>query len=73
MIVSHTLDLDFVKWINALEYIISIKGTKFSEVDPVTSKQDWFNPVWLRQTNILLFFDIPILVFIIDRFFNTYL
>src|SRR4030095_7043077 len=30
MIVSHTLDLDFLKWINDLEYIISIKGTKFS-------------------------------------------
>jgi hypothetical protein len=30
MIVSHTLDLDFMKWINDLEYIISIKGSKFS-------------------------------------------
>lgn len=30
MIVSHTLDLDFLKWINDLEYIISIKGSKFS-------------------------------------------
>jgi hypothetical protein len=30
MIVSHTLDLDFLKWINDLEYIISIKGGKFS-------------------------------------------
>ena len=30
MIVSHTLDLDFLKWINDLDYIISIKGSKFS-------------------------------------------
>ena len=30
MIVSHTLDLDFLKWINDLEYIMSIKGSKFS-------------------------------------------
>jgi len=30
LIVSHTLDLDFLKWINDLEYIISIKGSKFS-------------------------------------------
>ena len=30
MIVNHTLDLDFLKWINDLEYIISIKGSKFS-------------------------------------------
>lgn len=30
MIVSHTLDLDFLKWINDLEYVISIKGSKFS-------------------------------------------
>jgi hypothetical protein len=30
MIVSHTLDLDFLKWINDQEDIISIKGNKFS-------------------------------------------
>jgi hypothetical protein len=30
LIVSHTLDLDFLKWINDLDYIISIKGSKFS-------------------------------------------
>ena len=30
MIVSHTLDLDFLKWINDLDYIISVKGSKFS-------------------------------------------
>jgi len=30
MIVSHTLDLDFLKWINDLEYILSIKGSRFS-------------------------------------------
>lgn len=30
MIVSHTLDLDFLKWINDQEGIISIKGSKFS-------------------------------------------
>ena len=30
MIVSHTLDLEFLKWINDREDIISIKGSKFS-------------------------------------------
>jgi hypothetical protein len=30
MIVSHTLDLDSLKLINDLEYIVSIKGSKFS-------------------------------------------
>ena len=30
MIVSHTVDLDLLKWINDREGIISIKGTKFS-------------------------------------------
>jgi hypothetical protein len=30
MIVSHTLDLDFLKWINDQDGIVSIKGTKFS-------------------------------------------
>jgi hypothetical protein len=30
MIVSHTLDLEFLKWINDREDVISIKGSKFS-------------------------------------------
>ena len=30
MIVSHTLDLEFLKWINDQDGIISIKGSKFS-------------------------------------------
>nr|AFK24840.1 hypothetical protein Josef01_02j05_51 [uncultured archaeon] len=30
MIVSHTLDLDFLKWINDQDGIVSIKGSKFS-------------------------------------------
>ena len=30
LIVSHPLDLDFLKWINDREDIISIKGSKFS-------------------------------------------
>jgi len=30
MIVNHTLDLDFLKWINDQEGIVSIKGSKFS-------------------------------------------
>jgi len=30
MIVSHAVDLDFLKWINDREGIISIKGSKFS-------------------------------------------
>ena len=30
MIVSHTLDLEFLKFINDLEWVVSIKGSKFS-------------------------------------------
>ncbi|MFN2435174.1 MAG: hypothetical protein ABR515_07345 [Nitrososphaeraceae archaeon] len=30
MIASHTLDLEFLKWINDREDVISIKGSKFS-------------------------------------------
>jgi hypothetical protein len=30
MIVNHTLDLDFLKWINDQDRIESIKGSKFS-------------------------------------------
>ena len=30
MIVSHPLDLDFLKWINDQEGIVSIKGSKYS-------------------------------------------
>jgi hypothetical protein len=30
MIVSHTLDLDLLKWINDREGVITIKGNKFS-------------------------------------------
>lgn len=30
MIVSHPLDLEFLKWINDQEGIVSIKGSKFS-------------------------------------------
>jgi hypothetical protein len=30
MIVSHTLDLELLKWINDREDVISIKGSKFS-------------------------------------------
>ena len=30
MIVSHTLDLEFLKWINDQPGIVSIKGSKFS-------------------------------------------
>jgi hypothetical protein len=30
MIVSHTLDLDFLKWINDQDRVASIKGSKFS-------------------------------------------
>jgi hypothetical protein len=30
MIVSHTLDLEFLKWINDRQDVISIKGSKFS-------------------------------------------
>jgi hypothetical protein len=30
MIVNHTLDLDFLKWINDQEGIERIKGSKFS-------------------------------------------
>jgi hypothetical protein len=30
MIVSHTLDLDFLKWINDQPGIVSVKGGKFS-------------------------------------------
>jgi hypothetical protein len=30
MVVSHTLDLDFLKWINDRDGIISVKGSKFS-------------------------------------------
>lgn len=30
MIVNHILDLDFLKWINDQEGIVSIKGSKFS-------------------------------------------
>ena len=30
MIVSHTLDLDFLKWINEQDGIVSIKGSKYS-------------------------------------------
>jgi hypothetical protein len=30
MVVSHTLDLEFLKWINDRPDIISIKGSKFS-------------------------------------------
>ena len=30
MIVSHTLDLDFLKWINDQDGVESIKGSKFS-------------------------------------------
>lgn len=30
MIVSHTLDLEFLKFINDLEWVVSVKGGKFS-------------------------------------------
>jgi hypothetical protein len=30
MIVSHPLDLEFLKWINDRQDVISIKGSKFS-------------------------------------------
>jgi hypothetical protein len=30
LIVSHPLDLDFLKWINDRDDVVSIKGSKFS-------------------------------------------
>jgi hypothetical protein len=30
LIVSHTLDLEFLKWINDRDDVVSIKGSKFS-------------------------------------------
>ena len=30
MIVSHTLDLDFLKWINEQDGIVRVKGSKYS-------------------------------------------